>query len=137
MRGLLSILCLVAAVTVQGAETAAPAEPNPEAVIAALDGVVEKRAGGGWIQVKMEGMALTLRFYDEKARAIVPDVDRALVRFVYSVRQPQRRVLIPLGDEKVLTHGQPLRPPHVFKAFISLVRGEGEDAVETFQVDVK
>jgi len=43
--------------------------------------------------VKMEGVRLTLRFYDEKAKQVAPDVDRATVLFKPVQREQERRVL--------------------------------------------
>ncbi len=116
-----------------GAEPA----PDPEAIIAQLDGYVQPRPGGGWIQVKMDGMSLAVAFYNEKAEAVAPDVDRALARFIFPGREQQRRVLIPADGGKVLKHGRPLRSPHVFKVLLSFFRGESSEAVESHTIDYR
>ncbi|MGH8020796.1 MAG: hypothetical protein ACREIA_21415 [Opitutaceae bacterium] len=127
----------------QAEKDAAPAAqppepaPAPEEIIAQLDGYVEPRPGGGWIQVKMDGVSLAVAFYNEKAEPVAPDVDRALARFIFPGREQQRRVLIPFDGGKVLKHGQPLRPPHVFKILLSFFRGESSEAVESYTIDYR
>lgn len=111
-------------------------ERSPEEIIAELDGVVIPRDGGGWMQVKMEGVRLTLRFYDEKAKQVAPDVDRATVLFKPVQRKQERRVLIPwVDDPKVLSHGRPIRHPHIFVLIINTFRGESNEAVETYRIN--
>ena len=122
-------LVLAASVWMPAAEPATSEELPP------LDGVVVKRGDGTLLQVKIEGVRVVLRFFDEKHAPIKPDVDGAWIRAVSSVRRPERRVLAPSDDGMSLTHGIPLRPPHVFKLYITLTRGGEESGVESHTVD--
>lgn len=99
-----------------------------------LDGVVAPRPSGGFIQLKMEGVQLVLRMFDSEKKPVPVDVDRAAVRLQFASRNPERYTLIPSADGLSLTVGKPVRYPHVFRAYISLLRGESEDAVESYQL---
>ena len=98
-----------------------------------LDGVVLPRASGGFLQIKMEGVHLFLRSYDEQKKPVAIDVDRATVRLQFASRSPEQYVLVKSEDGLALTAGRPVRQPHVFRAYISLFKGESQEAVETFQ----
>lgn len=110
------------------------AEATSEEAEAELDGVVLPRADGSFLQLKMEGVNLVLRTYDEKKKPIAVDVDRATVRLQFASRSPEQFTLVPSDDKMSLTVGRPVRQPHVFRAYIALFRGDSETAVETFQV---
>lgn len=115
-------------VAIAPAAAEAPAE-------AELDGVVMPRTSGGFVQLKMEGVNIVLRTFDEKKKPVKVDVDRATVRLKFASRSEQEHyVLIPSADGMSLTVGRPVRPPHVFRANILFFRGEGSEPVESFQV---
>lgn len=118
------------------AADASPAEANEAAAEEPqLEGVVVERKNGGFLAFTMSGPSLIVRFYDEKKKPVAPDVERGFVRFQYPNRTPERRPLIRGDDGMSLTHGQPLRPPHVFKAFVSLSHGDDDASVESYVVD--
>ena len=119
----------VPAVSIVAVSEAAPADAAVE-----LDGVVVERPSGGFIQLKVEGVRLVLRTYDEKKKPVAVDVDRATVRLQFASRSPEQFTLVPSEDGLSLTVGKPLRQPHVFRAHIVLLRGSGEEAVETYQL---
>jgi hypothetical protein len=118
------------------AAPAAAAEEEPK-----LEGVVVERTSGGFLTLTMDGKKLVLRFFDEKKKPIAADVNGGFVRFQFGNRSPERRPLNLAADGLSMTHGEPLRPPHVFKAFITLrhgeASGEGEDdaGAEKYIVD--
>ena len=99
-----------------------------------LDGVVLTRPSGGFLQLKMDGVRLVLRSYDDKKQPVAIDVDRATVRLQFASRSPEQLTLVPSDDGQGLVAVKPLRAPHVFRANIVLLRGESSDAVETYQV---
>lgn len=105
------------AASADAATADAVGEPEPE-----LEGVVIERAGGGFMTATMEGPRMVLRFFDEKKKAVTPDVQRAFVKFKPSGRRPQNRTLLLGSDGMSLTHGRVLRAPFVFKAFVSLIK---------------
>jgi hypothetical protein len=114
-----------------GAESEAPAAPPAQAAEeeeTKLDGVVVERTNGGFLTLTMDGKKLVVRFFDSKKKPMTPDVRTGFVRFQFSNRSPERRPLFLTEDGQGMTHGEPLRPPHVFKAFITLRTGEATDA---------
>ena len=133
------LLIAIAVITAMGGVRAAdnageePTEEQIKAAIAALEGVVLPRAAGGWVQITMEDSRLVMHFYNEKAKPVAPDVDRAVVRVQAPARSPERVVLVPMGDGMALRHGPPLRGPYAYKLFIDCFRGDSQEAVESFQ----
>jgi hypothetical protein len=81
----------------------------------------------------MDGVQIVLRTYDAEKKPVKVDVDRATVRLQFASRSPEQFTLIPSADGMSLTVGRPVRAPHVFRANISLFRGENSDAVESYQ----
>jgi hypothetical protein len=125
--------CAFTAFAVAADHPATPA--NAAEKPAELDGKLVDRANGGVIQVKSEGMALVFRFYDKDHKPVKPDVDGGLLRALPSGRNPERRALVLTNDGMGLTHGQPLRKPHVFKLHIALTRTGIEEPVESYTID--
>jgi hypothetical protein len=73
----------------------------------------------------MEGPRAVLKFFDAKKKPVAPDVARAFVKFRPSGRRPENRTLVPTADGMSLSGGRPLRPPFVFRAYISLIPETG------------
>jgi hypothetical protein len=114
------------------APAAAVEEPAPEPI---LNGIVVTRPNGTFLTVTMEGLAISVHFFNEKKAPAPPDKTNGVVRYKFPSRTPEQRVLILADDGQSLTHGRPLRPPYVFKAFITLTTGEGDPSPETYTVD--
>lgn len=110
----------------------APATAETPAAVE-LDGVVLPRASGSFLQLKMEGVHIVLRTYDADKKPVAVDVDRAVVRMQFASRSPEQYTLVPSSDGMSLTVGRPVRQPHVFRAYISLFKGESSEAVESLQ----
>ena len=106
-------------------DAAAAAEAEPE-----LEGVVVERPDGTFMTVTMDGTRALLSFFDAKKKPIAPVVERAFVKFRLSGRRPENRTLLPDAEGMSLTHGRPLRPPFVFRAFITLVHEDGDAEVD-------
>lgn len=116
-----------AAIAPASAETEAPATNE-------LGGVVVARASGGFLQLKMEGVHIILRAFDAEKKPVKVDVDRATVRLQFASRSPEQFTLVPSEDGMSLTVGRPVRQPHVFRAYVALLRGESAEAVESYQI---
>jgi len=133
------------------AQTPKPAEPAKEAKPAdATKPEVKKEEPMG----KVEGFVITrpnglnlgltlvegkfkLTFYDKKKKPTKVDVTRGLARWS-NVHGPgdNRMVLNPDGANS-LVGVQFVRPPYIFKLYLTLVKGDGDAAevVETYVVD--
>jgi hypothetical protein len=116
----------------------APA-PAPEAAEEAepqLPGTVITRPGGGFLSLTVEGMHFKLSFYDEKKKPVDADAVRALARWDPPRGDQERSVLNPSGDGKSLTGNVKVRPPYVFKVFITVI-GADDKVLESHAVDFR
>ena len=102
-----------------------------------IDGVTIPRSQGGFLGLSVDNGTFKLSFYDENKKAVAADVTRATARWNASHKiGDDRTVLNPGPDGKSLIGGKPVRPPFVFKVFLTLLKGEGEEAaaVENYTV---
>lgn len=106
-----------------GAEADASADATAAEEEPVLEGVVVERTNGGYLTLTTTGTALVVRFFDEKKKPVAADATRGFVRFQFPNRKPERRPLILSEDGLSLSHGEPVRQPHIFKAFVTLVHG--------------
>ena len=107
---------------------------------AKIDGVTIPRGQGGFLGLSVDNGTFKLSFYDDKKKPMSADVTRATARWNASHKiGDERTVLNPGPDGKSLIGGKPVRPPFVFKVFLTLLKGEGEEAVavENYTVDFK
>jgi hypothetical protein len=116
--------------------TAAPgAKTEPEAKIA---GIVLTRPKGGYLGLTLEGGCFKLSFYDAKKKPATADVARATARWPvrYKVGD-ERTVLLPDGAGTALISAYHVRPPYVFKLYLSLFGTSGDNAVESYVIDFR
>jgi hypothetical protein len=104
-------------------------EPPPK-----IEGM-EIARGSGFLGLQLVNGTFKLSFYDAKKKPVAPDVTRAALRWNVNYQStPEHTVLNP--DGKSLTSAKAVKPPYAFKLFITLIKGEGGDAVtENFTVD--
>ena len=105
-----------------------------------IDGVVVARPDGSFLGVTIDGGTFKLSFYDKKKKPTDVDVTRATARWSPKNKLGEdRTVLNRGGDGKSLGGGKPVRPPYVFKLYLTLLRGDGDaaEAVETYVVDFR
>ena len=101
-----------------------------------IPGLVINRANSGFLGLEIEDNHFKLSFYDAKKKPVSADVARATMRWPVKYQpDDERTVLTPTTDGQVLTSLRFVRPPHVFKVFISLFAEGTEDPVETYVVD--
>lgn len=90
-----------------------------------VEGVEVAREEGGFLGLAIDGQSYVLRFYDAEKQAIEPDVARATARWKTPGKSGrQHTVLNPAGS--ALRSPAVVRPPHVFRAYITLLSEEGE-----------
>jgi hypothetical protein len=154
LRGIVGVGAMLHAFSAVAAESAAtpkqPAAPaaakvapkpevKKEEPVAKIEGIEIKR-GAGFMGIAVVGGNFKLTFYDAKKKPVVPDVARAVLRWPVNYKPLDERTVLNLsGDGKSMTSGKAVKPPLVFKLFITLVPPETADeaASETYVVDFK
>jgi hypothetical protein len=115
-------------------------DTKKEEEIGVIEGMTLARPNGHFLGLKLEGGKYKLTFYDKKKKPEKVDVTRATARWP-NMHGPgdHRTVLNPAGDGTYLMGAQFVRGPYAFKLFITLLRGEGNEAVgvENYTVDFR
>lgn len=141
---LLAAVIAVGALQAQTRPAPKPGAPKQdtkkEDEIGVIEGMTIARPNGHFLGLKLEGGKYKLTFYDKKKKPEKVDVTRATARWP-NMHGPgdNRTVLNPAGDGTYLMGAQFVRGPYAFKLFITLLRGEGNEAVgvETYTVDFR
>jgi len=106
-----------------------------------IEGLEISRGAKGFLGLEIVSDNFKLTFYDEEKKPTTPDVASALLRWNSKVRVAQERVaLLPGGGEHSLTSSRFIRPPYVFKLFITLLKdssGNSDADIESFVVDYR
>lgn len=125
-----------------------PAKPAPgkadpkskEEEMGVIEGTTIPRPNGHYLGLTLEGGKYKLTFYDKKKKPEKVDVARASARWP-NLHGPgdNRAILNPAGDGTFLMAPQFVRGPYAFKLFITLLRGEGDEAtgVESYTIDFR
>jgi len=127
------------AVTVSTDPKAVPAKPAPakkdakkvvpkEAPLPAIPGTVIIRANGTKLGLEVVGGNFKLSFYDKKHKLMPVDVTRAAARWP-NPRSPGDNRTILNGSGTALIGAKPVLPPYVFNVYLTLLQGEGDQAV--------
>lgn len=112
---------------------------------AKIDGIVIARPNGTFLGLTLEGGTFKLSFYDKDKKAAPADVTRAAARWNPNYKQGSERIILNVSaDGKALVGGKPVRPPYVFKLFLTLLKSDpaagdsgAEQAVESYTVDFR
>lgn len=115
-------------------------DTKKEEEMGVIEGTTLARPNGHFLGLTLEGGKYKLTFYDKKKKPEKVDVTRATARWP-NMHGPgdHRTVMNPAGDGTYLMGALFVRGPHAFKLFITLLRGEGNEAVgvETYTVDFR
>jgi hypothetical protein len=116
-------------------DTAKPAAAAEEEI--KIPGTVLTRPGGGFLSLTLEGGNYRIAFYDAQKKPTSVDVARGSARW-NSVNKTgdERAVLNPTEDGKALIGNRFVRPPYVFKLFLTLL-GPDDAVVESHVVDFR
>ncbi len=127
-----------AAGTTKPSPTPAPAPSAPAAEEEpVLPGTVIARPGGGFLSLSLDGIHFKLSFYDAKKKPVAADAVRATARWnPVNKTGDVRSILNPGGEEHALTGNVPVRPPFVFKVYLTLI-GPDDKAMESHVVDFR
>ena len=142
---LLCSLVLAASLHAQapGPKKAAPktVEPAKKEEPAAIEGIVVSRGALGFLGVQIVNSTFKISFYDANKKPAKADVARALLRWDPKSRSGSERVVLNLSEDGMsLTSPKNIRPPYLFKLFITLLKdaAAGEDAAgETHVIDFR
>ena len=124
---------------------AAKAPVKKAEVVPKIEGMEIARGAKGFLGLQLVGGTFKLSFYDMKKKPVAPDVARAMLRWDPKGKVGQERVVLN-REGMALSSPRPVRPPYVFKLFITLIpegaaTGDGADAAapagETIVVDFK
>jgi hypothetical protein len=132
-----------AAKTVPPATSAAKAPAKKAEAPPKIEGMEIARGAKGFLGLQLVGGTFKLSFYDMKKKPVAPDVARAMLRWDPKGKVGQERLVLN-RDGMALSSPRPVKPPYVFKLFITLLpegaAGDGADAApagETIVVDFK
>ncbi len=101
---------------------------------AKLDGVLIERDDGGILQLVIESNHVIFHFFDEQLNPLPADVDRITVRITFSQDSQRFTVAIPYEGIYGLRAPVYMRPPHIFKSYLALMRNGSDEPVEAYVV---
>jgi hypothetical protein len=149
VRAVLVAVVLGAAVPL-GAETVPPVTtPQPKAGKAApavpetkpeeepkIPGVVIARPNGAFLGLTLENGNFKLAFYSPKKLPVPADVARANARWpVHYTVFDEHAILTPTTDGMALTSTKFVRPPYVFKFYLTLIVDGSAEPPESYVID--
>ncbi len=104
-----------------------------------VEGFSVSRGDRGFLGIKIQDNTFRVSFYDKDKKPIPADVASIALRWPVPYQpNPERTVLTPVGDGKVMSSEKTVRPPFHFKLFITLLKGStpGETSTdESYVVD--
>ncbi|MBL9201829.1 MAG: hypothetical protein JNL39_15065 [Opitutaceae bacterium] len=110
---------------------------------AKIEGMEVARRGGGYLGVAMVGGTFKISFYDAKKKPVTADVARAVLRWDPKYKVGSERVVLNrTEDGKALASPRNIRPPYLFKLYITLLKDAAEGEVaegagETHVIDFR
>jgi hypothetical protein len=117
-----------AAGTAVPAKNAPAAAPEPK-----IPGYVIKRSTGGYLSLAVVDGKLTLTFYDAHKKQVPADVARARARFAVRYKATEERIVLnPTADGSALTSAQFIRPPYIYRIFLTLFAEGNDEPVEHY-----
>lgn len=121
---------------------AAPADAakKKEDAMGKVEGVEVKR-GSGYFGVELVGGNFKITFYDAKRHVIAAPVNRAALRWPVNYRPADERTVVNVSaDGKSLSSSKAVKPPYVFKLFITFLADGADEAgagTETYSIDFR
>jgi hypothetical protein len=114
------------------------AAKKKEEKIGKIEGMEVARAEG-FIGVQVVNGVFKIRTYDAKKKPVAANFTKIGLRWnVQYQKAPERTVLFPSGGVGEFSSEKVVKPPYAFKLFVTLIKGEGDDApVENYQIDFK
>lgn len=124
------------------AEKSAPKKAEPSGKEERkINGIAVPRSSGGFLGVEIVNATFRISFYDAKKVPIAPDAVRAILRWDPKYKIGKEQVVLNPGDDgKSLSSPKSIRPPYLFKLYITLVKdaaGTEESTGETYVIDFR
>ena len=88
--------------------------------------------GDGWFNFAAKGSRFIVTFYDVRKKPTAAEVQNGLVRYMYVAKRPKRTVLNLREDGQALISPPTVRPPYVFRVYLSLFSRNEADGGETY-----
>ena len=111
-------------------------EPPPK-----IEGMEIARGARGFLGLQIEEGKFKLTFYDAKKKPVAPDMTQAALRWdPKGTIGTERTLLTASGDGKSLTSAKVIRPPYMFRLFMSLQKVEADGVAsetENLKVDFR
>ena len=121
--------------TKAAAEAAKKEEPMGK-----VEGIEVKR-GEGYFGVALVDGNFKITFYDAKRKVIPAPMNRAALRWPVNYRPTDERTVLNIsGDGKALISAKVVKPPYLFKLFITFLADGADEAgagTETYTVDFR
>lgn len=125
------------AVTQPAADKVAPAIKK-EVPLPKIPGTEIARSNGTFLGLEVVDGNFKLTFYDKKKKAMAVDVTRATARWP-NPRSPGDNRTVLNGSGTALIGAKPVVPPFNFNVYLTLLKGEGDEAkaVENYVVQFR
>lgn len=106
-----------------------------EEVLPKIPGTEIPRPNGMFLGLEVVDGNFKLTFYDKKKKPMAVDVTRATARWP-NPRSPGDNRTVLNGSGTALIGAKPVRPPFIFNVYLTLLKGEGDEAkaVENYTV---
>ncbi|MDI1318615.1 MAG: hypothetical protein PSW75_00270 [bacterium] len=93
-----------------------------------IPGVLIPRAGGTWLAIEVIGGQFKLSFYDKKKKPAPVDVTRAIAVWPNPRAPGNNRTVLNVSGT-ALVGSKPVVPPYTFIVRLTLLKGDGDNAV--------
>ncbi len=95
--------------------------------------------GTGFLGVQIVNGVFKLTSYDAKKKPVAADFTRVALRWMAPYQpNPERTLLTPGGGVGSFTSEKIVKPPHSFRLFVTLIKGDADDApVENFTIEFR
>jgi len=121
---------------------AAPAKKDEKKKSADEVGKIEGQEiarGTGFLGLQVVNGTFKLTVYDAKKKPTAADFTRVALRWDASYQKaPERTLLMPGGGVGVFSSEKTVKPPHAFRLYVTLIKGDGADApVENLVIEFR
>ena len=102
---------------------------------------IEVKRGTGYFGVALVNGTFKITFYDSKRHVVASPFNRAALRWAVNYRPADERTVLNLdGEGKALVSAKIVKPPYVFKLFITFLAEGADEATggsESYQIDFR